>query len=69
MRGLPEVVLGGMLVDHVRWAFNAGLLIRGTDARLGPANSANTDSGSGSAPRSTDRARTWRRPRGAARRA
>jgi OmpA-OmpF porin, OOP family len=59
-RGLPEVVLSGMLKDHLRWALEVGFLIRAQQTLgFGPANTAASEFRLGAAVAWADRARRF----------
>ncbi|MDB4965409.1 MAG: OmpA family protein [Myxococcales bacterium] len=59
-RGMPEVVLAGMLKDHVRWSLDAGVLVRAHQTfGFGPANSADSELRLGLAAAWTNHARSW----------
>jgi outer membrane protein OmpA-like peptidoglycan-associated protein len=59
-RGLPQVVLTGMIKNHVRWAFDAGVLIRSQQTiGFGPANAAESEFRLGLGTAWTNAARTW----------
>src|SRR5439155_16398589 len=59
-RGLPEVVLSGLIKNHVRWAFDAGVLIRAQQTLgFGPGNTAASEVQLGLGAAWTNRARTW----------
>jgi outer membrane protein OmpA-like peptidoglycan-associated protein len=47
VRGLPKVIVGGLVKDHLRWTFNAGVLIRDTarisSTSIGTGNTVGTE--------------------------
>ncbi|MCU1281553.1 MAG: outer membrane protein OmpA, partial [bacterium] len=57
-RGLPELVASGMLIDHLRWTLEAGVLIRATQTLgFGPASSTASEFHLGAGIAWADRAR------------
>ncbi|MCA1665092.1 MAG: OmpA family protein, partial [Myxococcales bacterium] len=59
-RGLPELVASGMLVDHLRWTLEAGVLIRAHETiGFGPASSTASEFHLGAAVGWADRARRF----------
>jgi outer membrane protein OmpA-like peptidoglycan-associated protein len=59
-RGLPELIMSGLLVDHLRWTLEAGVLIRAEQTiGFGPAASTASEFHLGAALGFTDRARRF----------
>ncbi len=59
-RGLPELIASGMLIDHLRYTVEIGVLIRAQQTiGFGPASSTASEFQAGAGVAWADRARTW----------